>query len=389
MRAFLCIAFIIPFISWNQGNLVPNSSFEDKSSCFLGIPSMPGGGGVSDWFVPNISTPDYFNECAFPLATLQAPHSDSAYVGMATYDPNMSNMREYVSCSLLDTLQAGTTYWVKFYTSVGEGYSSVASNNLGIHFSDTALHSASLFYIDVDAQIKYFNNEIIDDTLNWVKVCGLYQAQGGEAYLTIGNFNTDAETTEGVQYTPGWDWQTYFLIDDVSVIPLDSIVGGMPVDAGPDKTIYIGDTAFIGQKISNMPDNWFTLSGTSLDTNVAGVYVSPTVNTTYVVTRDLNGFYSTDTVTVFVNGLGLEEDDLKHFTLAPNPSSGLFLLIGDGKGEYFVRIHSLDGKGVFESALQKGTTQNSLDTGLPAGSYILQLENKQGKIVFRERMAIK
>lgn len=239
-------------------------------------------------------------------------------------------MREYAACKLLDTLKTDKFYKISFYSRIKSGHTRFASNNLGIHLSDTALHSNNPYLFNynnpplLDAQIKNFNNEIISDSANWTLVRGLYQAHGGETWLTIGNFNTDAETTQGVEYTDGIVWQTYFVIDMVSVIPLDSIVEGMPAVAGPDQTIYIQDSAFIGQKISNMPANWFTLEGVPVASNTAGVYVSPQQTTTYVVTQTLNGVFSSDTVTVFVIGLGLEEQSQSRFSVFPVPNKGTF-----------------------------------------------------------------
>jgi hypothetical protein len=100
----------------------------------------------------------------------------------------------------------------------------------------------------------------------------------------------------------------------------------LPVDAGPDQTIYIGDTAFIGQKISNMPANWFVLNGAQVASNTAGTYVWPEETTTYLVAQTLNGVFSSDTVTVFVEGVGLVEPSIPVFTVAPNPAAGTFNL---------------------------------------------------------------
>ncbi len=380
---------LLPFLAFGQLNIVPNGNFESTYSCPPNLwIDLAGGGVLQDWFNPNIGSPDYFNKCAIPVDFLQSPHSDSAFIGLGTYDPNGFNLREYVSCSLIGTMQASLFYWVEFYTSVGEGFSIFASNNLGIHFSDTSLYSNNGYYFDVDAQVKYFNNEIIDDTTNWIKVCGLYQAHGGEQFLTIGNFNTDAETMQGMIYSDGWGWQTYFLIDDVSVIPLDSIPGGIPVDAGPDKTIYIGDTTFIGQKISNMPDMWFELNGTPVDTNTAGVYVSPTVNTTYVVTRNLNGFYSTDTVTVFVNGLGLGEEKKEFYSLFPVPNDGSFQVKGNIPSGSRLHVLSLDGKALFQEHFTAPTKNFQIKTELKAGTYLVVLHAENGEVIFRDKIIV-
>ncbi len=388
----------MPAILSAQSNLVPNGSFEQCMNCptggggVIGIQFAPNNVDVNSWENPNIASPDYWSAVNDPTLLVHNIPDGLAFVGIATYPvnqpPQYTNAREYLYCTLLDTLTANRYYWVEFMTRVGAGLSRFASNNLGVHFSDTALNSTNWYYFDVNAQVKFFQNEIIEDTATWTVFSGLYKADGGEKFLNLGNFNTDAETTQGVEFTDGVVWQTYFWLDDVSVTPLDSIPGGIPVDAGPDQTIYIGDSAFIGQKISNMPDMWSELNGTPVASNTAGVYVSPTVNTTYVVTRNLNGFYSTDTVTVFVTGVGLEEDVLNLFTLSPNPSSGDIVLNGEVKGQLSIQIISTDGKRVFEGELSPGSSQSKLKTGLPAGSYMLQLNNRKGKIIFRERMIV-
>jgi hypothetical protein len=387
MKAFVCWMIFAPFFLIGQYNLVPNPSFEDKTSYQFVVPS-PGGVGVSNWYNPNTSTPDYLNECAFPLASFQVPHSDSAYIGLATYDLNGSNIRDYVSVELLENLLNSQIYWVEFYTSIGEGNCWCGSNNLGVHFSDTALHSVTPYYFDLTDQFKYFNNEIIDDTINWVKVSGLYQAQGGEQFITLGNFNTDAETIHGPYYSYGANNGTYFLIDDVSVIPLDSIPGGIPVDAGPDQTIYIGDTAFIGQKISNMPDMWSELSGVPVASNTAGVYVSPSVNTTYVVTRNLNGFYSTDTVTVFVNGLGLGEKKKEKISIYPIPNQGSFYLKGKLESNYSIQILNTTGSLVIEITIQENCQEKYIQTNLSSGTYLVVVRNTSGEEVYREKIVV-
>lgn len=362
-----------------QTNLVPNPSFESINSCPPLVDNLAGGGVLQNWFNPNSLSPDYFNMCAFPeIQDSQSPHSDSAYIGITTYDPLGSNVREYVSVQLIDTLIQGKLYWIEFYTSVFEGFARFSSNNLAVHFSDTALHSTNPYYFDLDASIKYFNNEVIEDSSNWVKVSGIYQAHGGEQFLTLGNFNTDFETIQGMEYLDGTiAWQAYYIIDDVSVIPLDSIVGGISVNAGPDQTVYIGDTAFIGEKITNLPANWFKLDGTPVASNTAGLYVSPDETTTYVVTMSLNGFYSSDTVTVFVEGLGLAENSFGQWDIAPNPNKGTFSVQLKQALTDLLDVLVLDNQGrkVAQESVPAFSKSCTLQTTLAPGVYFLQLSS--------------
>ncbi len=377
MKNSLIVSIFFPMLLWSQANLVPNPSFEGKNYCSPFVTDLAGGGVLQNWYKPNFCSPEYYHLCTIPnLSDFQIPHSDSAYVGIAIYDPNGTNTREYVSVQLIDTMESNKFYFVEFYTSTGEGISSVCSNNLAIHVSDTALLSTNSFYFNVSASLKYFNNEVIDDTVNWIKVSGIYQAHGGEKFLTIGNFNTDAETLEGPEYNTT-NWQAYYLIDDVSVIPLDSIVGGISVHAGPDQTVYIGDTVFIGEKITNLPANWFKLDGTPVASNTAGLYVSPDETTTYVVTMTLNGFYSTDTVTVFVEGLGLEENSFGEWTIAPNPNKGTFSVQLKQALTDLLDVFVLDNQGrkVAQESVPAFSKSCTLLTVLAPGVYFLQLSS--------------
>jgi hypothetical protein len=351
---------------------------------------------LQDWYNPNTCTPDYYNACwMIPPKNWHYQIADGdGFIGLAIYDPNGSNMRDYAACKLLDTLKAEQFYEVSFYARIMAGRCRFASNNLGIHLSDTALHANNPYVFNINhppllqAQVKNFNNEIITDSANWTLVRGLYQAHGGETWLTIGNFNLAEETTQGMEYTDGVTPGTYFVIDMVSVIPLDSIAEGMPAVAGPDQTIYIQDSAFIGQKISNMPAHWFTLAGVPVASNTAGVYVSPQETTTYVVTQTLNGVFSTDTVTVFVIGLGLEEQSQSRFSVFPVPNKGTFTVKGAFTAGTSIEVVSQEGKMVYKQEAQGSEKEVVINKNLSAGSYMLVLTDQTGAVLLRKRMEI-
>ena len=58
-------------------------------------------------------------------------------------------------------------------------------------------------------------NNLLTSTNNWMLVQGIYTATGGENYLTLGNFLSDADTT-GVP-AAGPQPYAYYYFDDVSV----------------------------------------------------------------------------------------------------------------------------------------------------------------------------
>src|ERR1041385_7806365 len=171
-----------------QGNLVPNSSFEMNSNC-------PFSNGqfylVNDWTNPTNGSPDYFDTC-FPslygygvpnnLIGEQNAHSGGSYPGFVIY---YGNYYEYIQAQLSQTLQAGETYCVSFYVSLA-GKSDFASIGPQLYFSNTAVSSSTSLRFPYQPQI--LDTNIIYDTTSWVLISGEYNAQGGENYLTIGNF---------------------------------------------------------------------------------------------------------------------------------------------------------------------------------------------------------
>ena len=397
MKLFLSTFLLMSFGVFGQVNLVPNPSFENQLYCNP-VDHLLGNGVLIDWYNPNTSTPDYYNMCWLtppPQNFVYQLVDGDGFIGICTYNANFVNLHEYVACQLLDTLQTGKLYQVSFYARIFYSRSRFASNNLGIHFSDTALHANDPYTFNMnapsmlEAQVKYFNNEIISDSAHWTLVSGLYEAQGGETWLTIGNFNTDEETAQGMEYTDGVAPGTYFVLDMVSVIPLDSLPGGIPAHAGADTTIFINDTAFIGQKISNMPSNWFLLDGTPLASNTAGLYVSPQETTSYVVSHTLNGIFSADTVTVTViDNLVVEELEEQRFELYPIPNNGNFKLVGELEAGDLFYILDLNGKLLEKRTIEYNCMEIEIKTQLSEGTYITLLKDANETVKYRNKIIL-
>lgn len=216
---FLVIA--LPFKA--QENLVPNGSFEEYNNC-------PSGGGISwvkNWYSPTLGSPDYFNICAtnpqhgVPQngpngpGGYQYPFAGNAYTGF--FSRANDNGREYLQVELKKELEAGKKYVVQFYLNLADFYA-VSVWNIGMYLSNTAVSSPliNIYVLNVTPQIlneegNYLNWE------EWTEVKGEYIAQGGEKFITIGNFYTEANTDTmlitGGQYSPS----TYIFIDDVSI----------------------------------------------------------------------------------------------------------------------------------------------------------------------------
>jgi hypothetical protein len=205
-------------------NLVPNYSFEVIDSC----PQLSNGIQYAHgWFNPSLfpSTPDYFNACAGEVpyngAGYQNPKTGVAYVGIYAY-----NGHEYAEIQLADSLIGGRQYYVEYYAVLTEMCQDAISN-LGAYFSDSALYWNNFTNIPVNPQIENPDSIILSDTMNWMKISGTFTANGGEKYITIGNFRNDSLTQWVQAYAVSSNNYSfaYYLIDDISVNCVNCGVG--------------------------------------------------------------------------------------------------------------------------------------------------------------------
>jgi len=227
MRYFR-IVFLL-FICSNsvaQLNLVPNPSFEDTLNC----DSFPFYFASQPWFTPTNCTPDYYYAtnptCGFSSflnqAGFQLPHSGIAYVGLFASDG--ANTREYISVSFQSSLVNGIEYYLEFYVSRANTCY-FATDDLGAYLSSVSPFQSGCAYIFENPQISNLQGNILSDSSNWLKISGTFIANGGENYLTIGNFKDSTNTTlVDADNGLGEYGSSYYYIDDVLLAPSDSIV---------------------------------------------------------------------------------------------------------------------------------------------------------------------
>lgn len=232
MKTYLISAFFIASISFTgfSQNLVPNGSFEQFTSC-------PYAGGDIDsalfWFNPTIGgyqgSPDYFNVCAtnnfWQVPTnfygYQQAHSGDAYAGILLLHLNPINSREFIEVPLTNLLLAGETYQFEMYANLCN-VSRLTTDDIQVYFSDSAVTNFPTYApLPFTPQISNITGNILDTT-NWTLISGSFVAQGGEAYMIIGNFkNNDSTSTTNVNAT-GQPY-AYCYIDDVSLTGLVGI----------------------------------------------------------------------------------------------------------------------------------------------------------------------
>jgi len=195
--------FVVTYMLVAQENLVFNGGFEENCICpnnfYIDTFACEG------WWSPNDATPDYYHKCMDnqPYSysdhiTYYEPHSSNGYVGLALIGVKYFWM-EHIQSQLLKPLEAGKRYKVSFWVQLAYKYSDYATYNIGLYFSkDPDIVgkkynlSSYLRYMtpELRAHIKNTDGNFITDT-NWVEISGIYTAQGGEQYITIGMFWDD------------------------------------------------------------------------------------------------------------------------------------------------------------------------------------------------------
>lgn len=220
-------------------NLVYNGSFEEYRHCprkvdAVGILTL-----VEGWYQPTRGSADYFNvcgsrECGVPSNKLgqQMPHDGDGYCGIYC---SKNDYREYLQTRLRRKLHSGDSIRLTFWASLSEE-STGAVATLGALFTQESI-SDTVRSIFLAKEQEYLTDDIfqtiarpyvpqvvnsfdstITNTRDWQCISGIFVAQGGEQYITIGNFNL-AEQSGYADYDsltrllPG----AYYYIDDVSV----------------------------------------------------------------------------------------------------------------------------------------------------------------------------
>ncbi|MDR0970860.1 MAG: OmpA family protein [Bacteroidales bacterium] len=235
---FLCLISIKSLGQANE-NLIYNPSFEQKYACPQKIDPYGYMKEVVAWWQPTGGSSDYYHKCGSKQCSVpknklgnQMPHSGDAMVGIYV---SKTDYREYIQTQLKSPLQKGEEYYLSFYVSLSE-YSSGTIATIGGLFTDYRIEDKTRGMLTKKKEIKYSNGinqyittqlepqvvnpykRVITDTKNWTKIEGRFIAQGGEEFLTIGNFfSAEQSNVTDLPYLTYLLTGAYFYIDDVDV----------------------------------------------------------------------------------------------------------------------------------------------------------------------------
>ncbi len=146
------------------------------------------------------------------------PIHGNAYGGFIAFMKN-SETKEYISQQLSASLKQDSTYCLSFFVSRADRITH-AIKSIGAFFSLNTTTIVTNNYINATPQVVN-QNGFITYTIGWTEIKGCFIALGGEKYVTIGNFNSNANTdtlfvgsTNPLSNAPGY---AYYYIDSVTL----------------------------------------------------------------------------------------------------------------------------------------------------------------------------
>jgi gliding motility-associated-like protein len=244
-------------------NIAPNPDLEFHTFCPTGY-SVQGQGPplpCVPWDAATWGSADYFHSCSNPSEVgvplndvgWQLAHSGEGYAGLILKASNPLDYREYLGAPLLQPLIGGKYYYTSFYVSLANSRCGI--QQIGAYFSSTPppyTWGDALPLDNLTPQVES-NGNFLSDTTNWMLIEGCFRAQGGEAYITIGNFHTNADTPLDPNCSVGASG-SYYYFDDIYVSEVQP--GGINVELGNDLSACYSQVINAG--ISGVDYYWST-----------------------------------------------------------------------------------------------------------------------------------
>ena len=232
MRKTLYILIVIAGKLFAQTNFVPNYSFEDTIHCPYTTEQI---NYSANWRGLYPGTPDYYNACSTTmhvpnycplLSCYQNARTGNAFVAIITFQKLGLNIREYIQAKLSTSLSSGKKYVVSFYVNRAD-FAEYSCNSMGAYISVDPIDSISGLNPYIPQITNNEANNPLADSLNWTLISDIFTANGGEKYITIGNFKNDANSDTVYHGIFSGGTTAYYFIDDVSVIPYDSTTSNL------------------------------------------------------------------------------------------------------------------------------------------------------------------
>ncbi|NTW32628.1 MAG: OmpA family protein [Bacteroidetes bacterium] len=234
-------------------NLILNHGFEEYLHCPKG-PNNNVTKSVKNWFTGSIGA-DYYNKCGY-ICKKQEPRNGKGYAGFGLFENHGNGFtKEYIEGTLKCSLIKEQSYYFEMYFLLSKYYSQniIALNKIDLYFFNQLQKNLNTNNFILKPDIEFLNKNFFCDTLNWMKLSGYYKASGGENYFIIGNFYPNDQ----INYSTIRKEKTctekkkrqnnicclevaYYFIDDVKLVPIDSLGNEIPCKC-PEDTALTGN----------------------------------------------------------------------------------------------------------------------------------------------------
>ncbi|MCR9171846.1 MAG: T9SS type A sorting domain-containing protein [bacterium] len=339
-------------------NLVIDGGLEDTLKCPQSIGRFYHWSNTNErytthWRSTTPASPDYHNQCGY--SSFQ-PNTGRGYAGLLYYDP--SEVREYITALLSDTLIAGEKYHLEYYVALN-GNSTLAVDEVQVHFSAGVPLSTTFPPPYPYALTPHLQAASAPTSTSYQLISGCYTATGGEDAITFGNFYDNASTTTTTVSSTG-SVNSYYFLDDVKLIHLYANATGN----GPS---LAADT------ISGASYQWINCEGNTPISGAISETYQATTSGDYAVIVTL-GECSDTSSCVNVDFSSLPELSETSVSVYPNPATEKLQVSWSGEVNK-IQLVDLSGRIVWESASTSGQNLEIDVSKLAKGVYELHLLN--------------
>ncbi|MBC7863511.1 MAG: OmpA family protein, partial [Bacteroidia bacterium] len=198
-----------------------------------------------------IASVDYYHA---PIANDTGAHKGALtgenYAGLRY----QKKYKEFLEVKLAEPLRRGQKY--KFEYNIRLAFwSNAVLKSFGVHFSKVG-YKNQLDVLKTNTVDTICKKEFLNNGFKWIKIEGIYQADGGEKFITIGNFapNVKKDMARMNILKMGFK-EAYYFVDDISlkwIKPKDDVVvewvGSFINDT--TKELQVKNDLKVGEKIA-------------------------------------------------------------------------------------------------------------------------------------------
>jgi len=342
-------------------NLVPNHDFELNNTTLCNS-SIAGIGQiwidtsiVNDWYGTSFKngqgsgiTPDYYNSnCSRANSSsdcMNGAGSLGVYTSTSAGSASTNNVREYIQCQLNAPLTAGSSYFIQMKVRSGASSSWAQTDGFGAWFRQASApfniaNQNGFSFITATPQFQNQAGSIIGDSCRIIS--GYFCASGGENWLVLGNFKTDAQLVVGNNVGS----PAYVIVDDIFVQEVCPGVNPAIVRINADNlSLSCGERVTVNAEVITgsygvVSYNWISPPSLAGSSSPGPFTQALNQNTNYKIRYTVNGpcglITDTTVLSVDVNsGVQINQSSLVNETCLGNCNGSISVNVSGGTPPY-------------------------------------------------------